>query len=91
MKTKTLLLTGVTILLTSTVAMAQQSTGNPELISHLEVAKQDCAMKARNLKGAPQANMLMHQRTMENVLEQLKAGHRVDQQRIDKAFEHHSG
>ena len=89
MKTKLLLLAGVAIFLTSGVTIAQQSTGNSALISRLERAKQDCAWQARNLKGGPKVNMLMHERTMDNVLEQLKAGQIVDQQRINKAFENH--
>ncbi len=89
MKTKLFLFVIVAILLGST-AMAQQPTAKAALVSRLESAKQDCAWKARNLKGAPQANMLLHQRLMENVLEQLKAGQGVDQQKIDKAFAGHS-
>jgi hypothetical protein len=91
MKTKSLLLTGVAILLSSSVTMAQQPTDNSELIAKLEQAKQDCAWQARNLKGGPKGSMLLHQRTMDNVLEQLKAGQKVDQQRVYKAFENHSG
>lgn len=91
MKTKSFLLTIFSILLVSTAAMAQQSGGNAGLISRLEDARQNCAWKIRTLKGAPQANMLLHQRMMENVLEQLKAGQTVDHQKIVKAFENHAG
>ena len=70
--------------------MAQEPTAKTALVSRLESAKQDCAWKARNLKGAPQANMLLHQRLMENVLEQLKAGQGVDQHKIDRAFAGHA-
>lgn len=89
MKTKLFLLAGVAILLSSSVTMAEQPTGNSRLIAQLEQAKQDCAWQARNLKGGPKGSMLLHQRTMDNVLEQLKAGQNVDQQRINKAFENH--
>jgi len=92
MKTKSFLLTIFSVLIVSSAATAQQqSTGNAGLIARLENAKQNCAWKIRTLKGAPQANMLLHQRMMENVLEQLKAGQTVDHQKIVKAFESHSG
>ncbi len=89
MKTKSFLFS-MAVILWGSIAMAQQPVAKPTLISRLESAKQDCAWKARNLKGAPQANMLLHQRLMENVLEQLKAGQGVEQQKIDKAFAGHS-
>jgi hypothetical protein len=91
MKSKSLLPTIFAIVLTSTAAMAQQPAGNGDLISRLEQAKRDCLWSTRNLKGAPQGNMLLHQRTMENVLQQLKAGQSVEQQKIEKAFEGHHG
>jgi hypothetical protein len=91
MKAKPLLPAIITVLLTSTAAMAQQPTENVALISRLEQAKQDCEWKTRTLKGGPQGSMLLHQRTMDNVLEQLKAGQSVDHQKIEKAFENHSG
>ena len=91
MKTKLLLATMLGTLLTSTAATAQQSTGNTELIARLERVRQDCEWKTRTLKGGPQGSMLLHQRMMDNVLEQLKAGQSVDPQKIQKAFENHSG
>ena len=60
-------------------------------MARLEDAKQNCAWKVRTLKGAPQSNVLLHQKTMENVLEQLKTGQTVDHQTFGKAFENHSG
>ena len=90
MKTKLLLSAMFAIILTSTAAIAQQSPANTELISRLEEARQDCEWKARNMKGSPQGNMLLHQRMMQNVLAQLKAGGSVDQETVYKAFENHS-
>jgi hypothetical protein len=71
--------------------VAQQVPGNTELIARLEQARQRCEHGIGTLKGGPKGSMLLHKRAMENVLEQLKAGQSVDRQKIEKAFENHTG
>ena len=85
------------ILLALSLALAMCSSGFAqgritviELIDHLDEAVSDCDWKARNLTGAPKLGMLMHKRTMEDVLEGLKAGREVDSSKIEQALKGHS-
>jgi hypothetical protein len=61
-----------------------------EMIDHLEEAVRDCDWKARNLTGAPKGKMLLHKRTMEDVLEGLKARREVDPKKLETALKVHS-
>jgi len=45
--------------------------------------------KTRNLTGGPKGKMLLHKKTIDDVLEQLKAGQTVDPRKIEKALEVH--
>lgn len=89
MKTKTLYLTIVMLLLASAPGQTQVQPTNIELIAHLEEAQRDCEWKTRNLTGGPKGKMLLHKKTMDDVLEQLKAGQTVDPRKIEKALEVH--
>jgi hypothetical protein len=60
-----------------------------ELIDHLEEAVRDCDWKTRNLTGAPKGKMLLHKKTMEDVLDGLKAGREVDSRKLEKALKVH--
>ena len=60
-----------------------------ELINHLEEAARDCDWKTRNLTGAPKGKMLLHKKTMEDVLEGLKAGREVDPTKLENALNVH--
>lgn len=60
-----------------------------EMIDHLEEAARDCDWKARNLTGAPKGKMLLHKRTMDDVLEGLKAGREVDTRKLEEALKVH--
>ncbi len=60
-----------------------------ELINHLEEAARDCDWKTRNLTGAPKGKMLLHKRTMEDVLDGLKAGRVVDSRKLEEALKVH--
>lgn len=86
-----LVLSVSSILWISAPASAQESSTNAELIARLEAARQNCEWKIRTLNGGPKAMMLLHQRAMQNVLEQLKAGQAVDHDKIAKVLENHSG
>ncbi|HEU4343851.1 MAG TPA: hypothetical protein VFU31_20045 [Candidatus Binatia bacterium] len=79
------------VVLFSSSGFAQEPTSKTELITHLEEVQKDCEWKTRNLTGGPKGKMLLHKRTMDDVLEQLKAGEPVDPKKIDKALEVHPG
>lgn len=91
MKTKSYLSTLGAVLLTATVAGAQQLPSNAETIARLAQALERCEHGVAALKGGPKGSMLLHQRLMDNVLEQLKAGQSVDPRNIEKAFANHTG
>jgi len=73
----------------SSTGYAKESLTTVELIDHLDEAARDCDWKARNLTGAPKGRMLMHKRTMDDVLEQLKAGREVDPRKLEEALKVH--
>jgi hypothetical protein len=73
----------------SSVGFAKEPLTMVEMIDHLEEAVRDCDWKARNLTGAPKNNMLLHKRTMDDVLERLKAGREVDLRKLEEALKVH--
>lgn len=62
-----------------------------EMIDHLEETLADCKWTTRNLKGAPLGRMLLHKKTMEDVLEALKAGAVVEPRKLEEALKVHPG
>ena len=74
----------------SSSGLAQEPITVIELIDHLDEAVRDCDWKARNMTGAPKLRMLMHKRTMDDVLEALKAGRVVDSRKLEEALKGHS-
>ena len=90
MKANNILIAVGLALLMSSPGLAQGPITVIELIDHLDEAVSDCDWKARNLTGAPKLGMLMHKRTMEDVLEGLKAGREVDSSKIEQALKGHS-
>lgn len=60
-----------------------------ELINHLEASIADCNWKARSLKGARFGRMLLHKKTMEDVLDALRTGHAVEPCKLEEALQTH--
>lgn len=89
MKTKHILLALALVLVVSSSGSAQEPITVIELIDHLEEAVRDCDWKARNMTGAPKIKMLLHKRTMEDVLEALRAGRVVDSRKLETALKVH--
>lgn len=90
MKTKNMLPGMALVLLFATSGYAREPITTIELIDHLEEALTDCSWKTRNLTGAPKGKMLLHKRTMEDVLEALKAGREVDPRKLERALTTHA-
>lgn len=90
MKARHILLAVGLALVMSSSGFAQEPITVVELIDHLDEAVRDCDWKARNLTGAPKLKMLMHKRTMEDVLETLRAGRVVDYRKLEEALKAHS-
>ena len=90
MKAKYILLAVSLALAMSSSGLAQEPITVIELIDHLDEAVRDCDWKARNMTGAPKLRMLMHKRTMDDVLEALKAGRVVDSRKLEEALKGHS-
>lgn len=80
---------GLTLVMSSS-ALAQGPITGIELIDHLGEAVKDCDWKARNLTGGPKLRMLLHKRTMDEVLVGLKAGQAVDSSKLEQALNGHS-
>ena len=89
MKSKHILLAIVLALVFPSSGSAQEPITVIELIDHLEEAVRDCDWKTRNLTGAPKGRMLLHKRTMDEVLEALKAGREVNSRKLDEVFKGH--
>jgi len=89
MKSKHILLALAFALVFASSGSAQEPITVIELIDHLEETLRDCDWKARNMTGAPKLRMLMHKRTMEDVLEALKAGRVVDSRKLEEALKGH--
>lgn len=89
MKSKHILLAVALALVFSSAGYAQGPITVIELIDHLDEALRDCEWKARNLTGAPKGKMLLHKRTMDDVLEALKAGREVDSRKLEQALKGH--
>ncbi len=85
MKTNHILLAIALALAIPPAGTAQEPITVIELIDHLDEALRDCDWKTRNLTGAPKLKMLMHKRTMEDVLEALRAGREVDSRKLEEA------
>ena len=73
----------------SSVGFAKEPLTIMEMIDDLEKAVRDCNWKARNLTGAPKGKMLLHKRTMDDVLERIKAGREVDSRKLEEALKAH--
>jgi hypothetical protein len=89
MKSKHILLAIALAFVFSSSGSAREPITVIELIDHLEEAVKDCDWKALNLTGSPKGKMLMHKRTMEDVLEALKAGRVVDSRKLEEALKVH--
>ena len=79
---------GLTLVMSSS-ALAQRPITVIELIDHLDEAVSDCDWKARNLTAGPKLRMLMHKRTMDDVLEALRAGREVDSRKLEETLKDH--
>ena len=89
MKSKQIVAAMSLVLIVSSPALARDPLTTIELTEHLEQALSDCSWKTRNLTGAPLGKMLLHKRTMEDVLEALKAGREVDSKKLEEALKVH--
>lgn len=89
MKTKNVVPAMALALVFSTSGYAREPLTTVELIDHLEEALVDCNWKTRNMTGAPKNKMLLHKKTVEDVLEALKAGRDVDPRKLDQALRTH--
>ena len=89
MKSKHILLAIALALVFASSGSAQEPITVIELIDHLDEAVRDCDWKARNMTGAPKLRMLLHKRTMDDVLEALKAGRVVDSRKLEEALKGH--
>ena len=89
MKAKYILIAvGLTLVMSSS-GYAQGPITVIELIDHLDEAVRDCDWQARNLTGGPKLKMLLHTRTMDDVLEALRAGREVDSIKLEEALRDH--
>ena len=89
MKSKHILFAVALALVLSSSGFAQEPITVIELIDHLDEVVRDCDWKARNLTGKPNGIMLMHKRTMDDVLENLMAGREVDSRKLEEALKVH--
>jgi hypothetical protein len=62
---------------------------NTELIAQLEKGYGECEWKSRNLTGGPKLALLLHHRSMGNVIDRLKAGEAVDANVLHRIFVEH--
>ena len=79
----------LSILLTTPV-LAREPLTVIEMIDHLEELLTDCRWATRNLKGGPLGKMLLHKKTMEDVLEGLKKGTPVETRKLENALNGHA-
>ena len=70
-------------------AFAREPLTVSEMIDHLEELVVDCKWSTRSLKGGPLGKMLLHKKTMEDVLEALKAGRVVESRKLEEALRGH--
>lgn len=70
-------------------AFAREPLTVVELTDHLEELLADCNWKTRSLTGGPLGKMLLHKRTMEDVLEALKAGRVIESRKLEEALKAH--
>lgn len=70
-------------------AFAREPLTVIEMVDHLEESLVDCNWSIRNLKGGPLGRMLLHKKTMEDVLEALKAGRVVEPRKLEEALRAH--
>lgn len=89
MKAKHIFLAIAASLVLPSFGSAREPITVVELIDHLDEALKECDWKSRNMTGAPKLKMLMHKRSMEDVLEGLKAGHVVDSAKLEEALRGH--
>ena len=90
MKYKKILSAMGLVLVFSSSGWGREPLTTVELMDHLEEALSDCSWKTRNMTGAPKLKMLLHKRTMEDVLEALKAGREVDSKKLEEALRVHA-
>lgn len=76
-------------LLLSSPTFAREPLTVTEMIDHLEELLRDCTWKTRNLTGGPLGKMLLHKKTMEDVLEGLKEAREVDSRKLEEALKVH--
>lgn len=72
-------------LLFASPAFAREPLTVIEMIDHLEESLADCNWKARG----PLGRMLLHKKTMEDVLQALKAGRVVESRKLEEALKGH--
>lgn len=78
------------ILWTSVPTLAQQKSENAELLARLERLASENEWKIRTSTGAPHGKWLLHQRKVQRLIDQLKAGQPVDPKEIDQILAEHS-
>ena len=69
---------------------AQEKSENAELLARLERMASESDSKVWNLTGAPKGKWLLHQRKVNRLIDQLKAGQPVDPKEIDEILKEHS-
>lgn len=90
MKSTYTLLATALILVFSSLGFDREPITIIEVIDELEEGIRDCDWKTRNLTDAPKGKMLLHKKTMENVLEELKTGREVDPRKLEEALKIHA-
>lgn len=76
-------------ILASAAILASQQTTNPDLIAKLEAMQSKHDWQARTRTGAPKLLLLMHQRRVNRVIDELKTGNTVDSKDIDALYKEH--
>ena len=88
---KLILVFGVILILSASASTsAQQKGADTELVARLERLASESDSKVRNLTGAPKEKWLLHQRKVNRLIDQLKAGQPVDPKEIDEILKEHS-
>jgi hypothetical protein len=87
--THTVMVFALSMLLTSPT-FAREPLTVIEMIDHIEELLRDCSWETRGLKGGPLGKMLLHKKTMEDVLDGLKTGTPVEPRKLEKALKAHA-
>ncbi len=75
---------GLALLGASVTANAAADVASNPQAARLDAAKTRVAWEARNTKGAPSAELRFEERRLQNLLDRLEQGERVDPKEIDR-------